>query len=117
MFIIDDVTSAEAARRVGVSAGTLRRWVDAGLIVPAPADGRWDSKSVARARLVAQLRARGHGFDAIRRAAHDGRLAFGFAEQLGAERGGPYDLKTAARHAGLEPALVERILKIGRAHV
>lgn len=110
MTAIDDVSSAEAARRVGVSAGTLRRWADEGLIVPAPRGGRWTSRSVAQARVVAQLRARGHSVPTIRGAVADGRLAFGFTEALAADRGEPHTLRDAARHVGLEPALVERIL-------
>ena len=110
MARVDDVSSVEAARRVGVSAATLRRWVDAGLIVPGPRDGRWDAQAVARARLVSQLRARGHGVPAIRSAVLDGRLAFGFAEHLVTDDAGTHDVRSAARQVGLEPALVERIL-------
>ena len=109
MTRVDDVSTSEAARRVGVGAATLRRWVDAGLVVPRPSGGRWDARAVARARVIAQLRARGHSVAVIREAVVDGRLAFGFAEELGDATSGPYTLREAARHVGLEPALAERI--------
>jgi class 3 adenylate cyclase len=68
------VSVQEAARRTGVSPGTLRRWVRDGLIPQY--DGRWTQSAVGHARVVARLRERGHSLDDIRRAQADGRLAF-----------------------------------------
>jgi adenylate cyclase len=59
---------------------------------------------------VARLRERGHSLDDIRRAAEEGRLAYGYIEELFSAEGEatvPFD--QAAEEVGLEPALLERI--------
>ena len=102
------LTLAEAARRAGVTPGRLRRWGEQG-VVPLR-DGAWTPAAAAHARIVARLRERGHTLDAIRTAAEEGRLAFGYAEELLPASEGGIPLKEAAKQAGLEPALVRRLL-------
>jgi adenylate cyclase len=98
----------EAAERVGVSVGTLRRWARGGLIPPY--DGSWSAAAVSHARIVARLRERGHSLADIRQASDDGRLAFGYVEELFDTGEEVYSLKEAARETGLEPALVARVV-------
>lgn len=99
----------DAADRVGVTPSTLRRWVRAGVIPTF--DGAWAPGEVSRARMVARLRERGHSLADIRRATEEGRLAFGYIEELlGTDEEEDYSLAQAARETGLEPALVERIV-------
>lgn len=102
------LTLAEAARRAGVRPATLRRWAASG-VVPLQG-GAWTPAAAAQARIVARLRERGHSLKEIRRAAHEGRLAFGYAEELLPAREGGVPLAEAARETGLEPALVRRVL-------
>jgi adenylate cyclase len=102
------LTIGEAARRAGVTSATLRRWVAHGL-VPLE-DGAWTPAAAAQARIVARLRERGHSLDAIRAASDEGRLAFGYAEELLPAADGGTTLAEAAKQTGLEPALVRRIL-------
>ncbi len=45
-------------------------------------DGEWTPAALAQARIVARLRARGHSLDQVRVAAKQGRLAFGYLEDL-----------------------------------
>jgi adenylate cyclase len=105
---VDRIMSlAEAARELDVSPATLRRWVADGL-VPLP-EGEWTRGSLAHARIVSRLRARGHSMDEIREASRSGRLAYGFVEDLFPPRSPTYSLDEAAEASGLEPALVERI--------
>jgi adenylate cyclase len=103
----DDLTTAEAAREVGVGAGTLRRWVKAG-VVP-DHDGAWPRSAVAHARIVARLRDRGHSLAELRTATEGGRLAFAYIEELLDTPTRHYDLEEAAEDTGLEPALIERM--------
>jgi adenylate cyclase len=103
------VSRAEAARRAGVTAGTLARWAGTG-VVPQARDGEWSPAAVAHARLVARLRERGHSLQEIRDATQSGRLAFGVVEDLLAIDGATRTLADAAAATGLEPALVQRIL-------
>jgi adenylate cyclase len=102
------VTLREAADRAGVSPATLRRWAREGLIPQY--DGEWTPAAVAHARIVARLRERGHRLEEIRRAGEDGRLAFGYIEDLfPAATGRTYDVEEAARETGLEAGLIERV--------
>ncbi len=98
----------DAAQRAGVSAATLRRWVRGGLIPQY--DGTWSPAAVGHARLVARLRDRGHSLADIRNATKDGRLAFGYIEELFPHDGPVYSLRQAADETGLESALIERIV-------
>jgi adenylate cyclase len=104
---VEELTRAEVARRIGVSAATLKRWVEAGL-VPDAGD-RWGPGAVAQARMVARLRERGHSLGEIRRATEEGRLAFAYVEALLDHETERFTLEAAARESGLEPALIERM--------
>jgi adenylate cyclase len=102
-----DLTLSDVARRIGVSAATLRRWVNDGIV---PIDGgRWTPATVAHARIVARLRERGYSLDQLREAAHSGRLAYGYLEDLFPPPARTRTLDEAAEETGLEPALIERI--------
>ncbi len=102
------MSTAEAARRAGVAPSTLRRWAQDGL-VPQTSDGAWTERAVAQARMVARLRDRGHTLREIRRATEEGRLAFGYIEELLPPAAADHTLEEAARESGLQPALIERI--------
>ncbi len=103
------MTLREAAERAQVTPATLRRWVREGVIPNF--DGRWSAGAVGRARMVARLRERGHSLAEIRRATEEGRLAFGYIEELfPLEDADVHTLADAARETGLEPALIERIV-------
>jgi adenylate cyclase len=101
------MTLADVARSLDISPATLRRWVAEG-IVPLR-DGEWTPAALAQARLVARLRARGHSLEQVRVAAKQGRLAYGYLEDLFDDDGVEYDLADAARETGLEPELIRRI--------
>ena len=99
----------EAAARAGVSPGTLRRWARDGLIPQY--EGSWSRGAVGYARIVARLRERGHSLEEIKRATEEGRLAYGYIEELfPSVEDGHYTLDQAARDTGLEPALIERVV-------
>jgi adenylate cyclase len=101
-------TLAEVARRAGVTASTLRRWVASGL-VPADGGGAMTAASLTHARVVARLRERGHSLAEIRAATESGRLASSYIEGLLPDAPAAWTLAEAARETGLEPALIERI--------
>jgi adenylate cyclase len=105
----ETVTLKEAAEEAGVRPDTLRRWAKSGVIPGANGKGEWPRAAVAHARLVARLRERGHSLQEIRQAANDGRLAYGFLEDLFPESEGRHTLDEVAEQTGLERALVERI--------
>jgi adenylate cyclase len=104
------LTLRQVAESAGVSPGTLKRWIDAGLIPQyAQSDGEWTPAAVTHARLVARLRGRGHSFEEIRRAEETGRLAFSYIEDLLPAPTAQHTLEEAAAETGLEPALIQRM--------
>src|SRR3954467_3468435 len=105
------ISLSEAARRSGVPASTLKRWA-AEKIVPVRR-GRWTATAAAQARVVARMRERGYSLEDLKEAGREGRLAFGFTEELfaGPEEG-RIGVEEVAAETGLEPELVERILVI-----
>jgi adenylate cyclase len=104
------ITLSEAARRSGVPASTLKRWA-AEKVVPVRR-GRWTAAAAAQARVVARMRERGHSLEDLKRAGREGRLAFGFAEELFSEPDEQVTVEEVAKETGLEPELIERILVI-----
>src|SRR5437764_6646190 len=105
------ISTKEAAEMVGVTPATLRRWAKTGVIPEHKGDEtEWAPAAVAHARIVARLRERGHSLEQIREAGEEGRLAYGFVEDLFSPDGMPHiPFEEAAKYVGLEPALVERI--------
>lgn len=91
-----------------MTPATLRRWARQGLIPQY--DGGWSPGAVSHARIVARLRERGHSLEEIRRATEEGRLAYGYIEELFPPVRDGYTPKEAADETGLEPGLVERII-------
>ncbi|HEY7836473.1 MAG TPA: adenylate cyclase regulatory domain-containing protein [Solirubrobacteraceae bacterium] len=102
-----ELTLAQVAAKVGVSPGTVRRWVSKGLVPGF--DGRWTPSAVAYVRVVARLRARGHSLERIKRASDEGQLAIGPIEDLLSPTGGRHSLRNVARESGLAPELIRRI--------
>jgi adenylate cyclase len=105
------LTLSEVAERAGVSPATLRRWVNNDLIPQheGGAGGPWSASAAAQARVVARLRDRGHTIEQIRAATEDGRLAFGFVEELLPAEDGEASLADVAHETGLEAAMIERL--------
>jgi adenylate cyclase len=102
------ISLSEASRRSGVPASTLKRWA-AERIVPVRR-GRWTAAAAAQARVVARMRERGHSLEELKRAGREGRLAFGFAEDLFPKPEEQTTVEEVARETGLEPQLIGRIL-------
>ena len=106
----DEISLSEAARISGVSTATLQRWARARL-VPVKR-GRWTRAAAAQARVVARMRQRGHSLNDLRRAAREGRLAFGYVEDLIPRSERRHSYEEAAELTGLEPELIERIMSL-----
>ena len=64
-----------------MTPATLRRWVRGGAD-PRRRRRSWSPAEAAHARIVARLRDRGHSIEEIRAATAEGRLAFGYVEDL-----------------------------------
>jgi adenylate cyclase len=101
------VTVEQAAASVGVTPGTLRRWVREQLIPRY--QGEWTPGAVGQARLIARMRERGHSLPDIRRAVDDGRLAFSRVADLFGSDQPVYSVRDASRETGLDPDLVQRL--------
>jgi adenylate cyclase len=106
----DLITLEEAARRAGVSSATLKRWARDG-VIPVKKD-RWTATAAAQARVVARMRERGHSLASLRRAVREGRLAFGYVEELFPSAERTIDLDEAAKRTGLEAELLERLMAL-----
>jgi adenylate cyclase len=106
----EPLSLSEAARRAGVSPSTLKRWADQGVIPEVDGSGGWTAAAAAHARIVARLRQRGHSLDLIKEASKQGRLAYGFVEELFPSDREAMTLESAAEETGLEPALIERFI-------
>ena len=104
----EEISLSEAARISGVSPSTLQRWARA-RILPLRR-GRWTRVVAAQARVIARMRERGHSLNDLRQAARDGRLAFGYVEDLIDRSDRTYTRAQAAEASGLEPELIERIM-------
>ena len=104
----EEISLSEAARISGVSASTLQRW-SRSRILPLR-NGRWTRVVAAQARVIARMRERGHSLNELRQAARDGRLAFGYVEDLIERSDRTYTRVEAAELSGLEPELIERIM-------
>jgi adenylate cyclase len=104
------ISLSEASRRSGVPVSTLKRWAEE-KIVPVR-KGRWTATAAAQARVVARMRERGYSLEDLKNAGREGRLAFGFTEELFSGSRETYSVEEAAEDTGLEPELVERILVI-----
>jgi adenylate cyclase len=104
------ISLSEAARRSGVPASTLKRWAEE-KVVPVRR-GRWTAAAAAQARVVARMRERGYSLEALKSAGREGRLAFGFTEELFSGSQETFSVEGVAAETGLEPDLVERILVI-----
>jgi adenylate cyclase len=101
----------EAARLSGASPSTLKRWAEAG-VIPVK-DGRWTTAAAAQARVVARMRERGHSLTELRRAVREGRLAFGYVEDLlPGHRERPIARAEAAERTELEEELIERVMTL-----
>jgi len=104
------ISLAEASRRSGVAASTLKRWAEE-KVLPVRR-GRWTAAAAAQARVVARMRERGHSLEELKRAGREGRLAFGFVEDLLPAVAEQATVEDVAAETGLEPELIERILVI-----
>ena len=106
----DVIPISEAAKISGVSVSTLKRWAQE-RVVPV-SRGRWTRAAAAQARVVARMRERGHSLPELRRAGRDGRLAFGYIEDLLPQAERTYTRRQAAEMSGLEEELIERIMSL-----
>jgi adenylate cyclase len=106
----ESISLSEASRRSGVPASTLKRWAEE-KILPVRRN-RWTGAAAAQARVVARMRERGHSLEELKRAGREGRLAFGFVEDLFPSAEEQVTVEEVARETGLEPELIERILVI-----
>jgi len=105
----EPISLAEAARRSGVPASTLKRWAAQRII---DASGGWTAGAASQARVVARMRDRGHSLREIRSAVRDGRLAFGSVEELLPAPQRHHTRAEAAAMVGIEEELVERVMTL-----
>jgi adenylate cyclase len=104
------ISLREASRRSGVSTSTLKRWAEE-RVIPVKR-GRWTATAAAQARVVARMRDRGHSLEELKRAGREGRLAFGFAEELFSPETGEIPLPDAIAETGLQEELISRLMTL-----
>jgi adenylate cyclase len=80
-------------------------------VIPVRED-RWTAAAAAQARVVARMRERGHSLESLREAVREGRLAFGYVEELLPEAERMLSLDDVAAGTGLEPELIERLMAL-----
>ena len=102
------MTLTAAAERIGVAPATLRQWVQRGLVPQF--EGEWNASAIGTARVVARMRKRGHSLAEIKSATDEGRLAFGFLEELFGDDEQRLSIRDAARQTGLDSGLIERVV-------
>lgn len=105
------LSSAEVARRVGISTSTLRRWDRAGLI-PRPT-GIWTEREVSHVRMLVGLRERGYSPRQLREGVDNGTLAIAYVgsfNKTGEELQRTYSVREAAKELGLESELLRRFM-------
>jgi adenylate cyclase len=106
--VAETLSLKEAAERVGVTPATLRRWAREGVIPEVDGKGEWTTAAVAHARIVARLRERGHKLEHIKKAGAEGRLAYGYIEDMFDGDQPERSLEEASKLTDLESALIER---------
>ena len=104
------ISIEEAARIAGVPVPTLESWA-AEEVVPVQ-NGDWTRAAAAQARIVSRMRERGYSLESVKEAAREGKLAFGFAEDLFEVPGATYTQEQAAERTGLEPELLDRLMTL-----
>jgi adenylate cyclase len=106
----ETITIEEASELAGVPVATLESWAEEG-VVPVE-DGDWTRAAAAQARIAARMRERGYSLESVKEAAREGKLAFGFAEDLFEVPGGSYTQEQAAERTGLEVVLIDRLMTL-----
>src|SRR3954467_3862916 len=96
------LTLKEAAREVGVKPETLRRWAKTGVIPGVDGGDAFPRPAVAIARIVQRLRGPGHSLQELRKASQDGRLAYGFLEDLFPDTAPAHTLAELSEETGLQ---------------
>jgi adenylate cyclase len=104
------ITIDEAATISGVPSSTLKEWAEE-KVVPVE-DGKWTRAAAAQARIAARMVERGYALDSVREAAREGKLAFGFAEDLFEVPGGTFTQEEVAKRTGLEAELIDRLMTL-----
>src|SRR5918996_510898 len=94
--------------KLSTPSPSFDRSPESGTIPQVDGKGEWTAAAAAHARIVARLRERGHTLEHIREAGRQGRLAYGFVEELFPHQREPRTLEDAAEATGLETALIER---------
>ncbi len=104
------ISLSEAARRAGVPASTLKRWARA-KVIPVKGDN-WTAAAAAQARVVVRMRERGYSLEELGSAVREGRLAFGYVEELLPQAERTFTRLEVAEATGLEDELIERIMAL-----
>lgn len=105
----DQLSLDEAAKFVGVTPATLKRWVDDGVIPDYR--GSWTKAAAAHGRIVKQLRDRGHSLESIKREGERGTLAFAYLEEVYPSPDARFTPAQAAEQMGVNEEMLWRIIR------